>query len=77
VAYEFGANESARDAIIRCAGEQLDRAVAELSEGINQDPAGAVHNARKAIKKERSLLRLARGAMSAARGFAIIRWLAK
>ncbi len=65
MAYEFGANETVREAISRCASEQLDRAVAELSEGINQDPARAVHNARKAIKKERSLLRLARGAMPA------------
>jgi CHAD domain-containing protein len=65
MAYEFGANENVREAILRCASEQLDRAVAELSEGINRDPARAVHNARKAIKKERSLLRLARGAMPA------------
>ncbi len=67
MAYEFGANESVRDAILRCAREQLDRAIAELSEGIKEHPSRAVHNARKAIKKERSLLRLARGAMPAKR----------
>jgi CHAD domain-containing protein len=64
VAYEFADDESVRAAIVRCAREQLDLAVAELSERINADPVGAVHDARKAIKKERSLLRLARGAMS-------------
>lgn len=63
--YKFGADEPVRAAIARCAREQLDRTVSELSEGINDDPARAVHSARKAIKKERSLLRLARGAMPA------------
>lgn len=63
MAYRFGADESVRSAILRCAREQLDRAVLELGEGISADPVSAVHSARKAIKKERSLLRLARGAM--------------
>jgi CHAD domain-containing protein len=63
MAYKFRPDESVRPAILRCAREQLDRAVSELSEGINGDPVEAVHSARKAIKKERSLLRLARGAM--------------
>ena len=54
-----------RAAVLRCAREELDHAVAELSEGIKDDPMRAVHSARKAVKKERSLLRLARGAMSA------------
>ncbi len=63
MAYKFGADEPVSQAIVRCGREQLDRAVAELSEGINEDPVQAVHNARKAIKKERSLLRLVRGAM--------------
>ncbi len=67
MAYRFGANEQVSEAIVRSAREQLDRAVSELSEGINADPARAVHNARKAIKKERSLLRLARGAMPSRR----------
>ena len=64
MAYKFQADESVREEIVRCAGEQLDRAIAELTEGINADPVKSVHNARKAIKKERSLLRLARGAMT-------------
>lgn len=63
MAYRFEADEDVRDAIVRCAREQLDHAVGELSEGIGDDPVGAVHSARKAVKKERSLLRMARGAM--------------
>lgn len=64
--YKFQPEEPVRTAIRRSAREQLDRAVGELSEEISNDPVRAVHNARKAIKKERSLLRLARGAMPAA-----------
>ena len=64
MAYRFDPDEDVREAIARCAREQLDHAVAELSEGVGHDPVAAVHSARKAVKKERSLLRLARGAMS-------------
>src|SRR5437588_12751720 len=63
MAYKFLADEPVSAAIIRCGREQLDRAITQLTERINRAPVGAVHNARKAIKKERSLLRLARGAM--------------
>jgi CHAD domain-containing protein len=65
VAYKFEADEPVHSAVRRCGSEQLDCAVSELSERINHDPVRAVHNARKAIKQERSLLRLARGAMPA------------
>ena len=65
MAYKFGVEEPVRHAIVRCGREQLDRAVGELSEGMSDDPVRAIHNARKAIKKERALLRLARGAMPA------------
>jgi CHAD domain-containing protein len=64
VAYKFGNYEPVRAATARCAVEQLDQAIADLSEGITEDPVEAVHDARKSIKKERSLLRLARGAMT-------------
>ncbi len=64
MAYRFESDEDVRQAISRCAREQLDHAVGELSEGIGRDPVAAAHSARKAVKKERSLLRLARGAMS-------------
>jgi hypothetical protein len=57
--YRFGADESVRRAILRCSREQRDRAAFELSDGIGTDPVTAVHTARKAIKKQRSLLRLA------------------
>lgn len=63
MAYKFGADESGQAAILRCAREQLDRAIFELGDGIRDDPVSAIHEARKAIKKERSLLRLTRGAM--------------
>lgn len=66
MAYKFAEDEPLRLAIARSAREQLDRAIGELSEGINDNPVTAVHDARKAIKKERSLLRLARGAISSA-----------
>ncbi|HTP19525.1 MAG TPA: CHAD domain-containing protein [Solirubrobacteraceae bacterium] len=63
MAYKFEPDESVRHALTRCAREQLDRSVSELSDGIGTDPVEAIHSARKAIKKERSLLRLVRGAM--------------
>jgi CHAD domain-containing protein len=65
MSYQFAPGEAEELALQRCAGEQLDSAIAELSEGITRDPATAVHSARKALKKERSLLRLARGAIGA------------
>ena len=36
MSYKFGPNEPVRLAIVRCAREQLDRAVVELSEGVSQ-----------------------------------------
>jgi CHAD domain-containing protein len=65
MAYKFEADESTREAIARCAREQLEDAITQLADGINEDPERAVHEARKAIKKERSLLRLVRGAVPA------------
>jgi CHAD domain-containing protein len=64
MAYRLELDEDVRDGIVRCAREQLDRAVSELSERITDDPVDAVHSARKAVKKERSLLRLVRGSMA-------------
>lgn len=63
MAYKLGVDEGVRSGIRRAAGEQLDKAIRELSERIGEDPVDAVHSARKAVKKERSLLRLARGTM--------------
>jgi CHAD domain-containing protein len=53
-----------RDAARRCAREQLEEAVRQLSEEVDNDPVTAVHEARKAVKKERALLRLLRGALA-------------
>lgn len=63
MAYELTAAETVADAIRRCAREQLDRAIRALTSELAADPVSAIHTARKAIKKERSLLRLARGAL--------------
>jgi CHAD domain-containing protein len=59
--YELEPGEPVADGIVRCATAQLDHAVHELTQRVEGDPETAVHAARKAIKKERSLLRLARG----------------
>lgn len=61
--YKFSADESVPEALSRCALEQLDRATRELTVGVEKDPVAAVHAARKSIKKERALLRLARGTL--------------
>jgi CHAD domain-containing protein len=59
--YRLRADEEVQDGLRRCAREQLDRAIAELTTGLGDDPVSAVHDARKALKKTRSLLRLSRG----------------
>ena len=61
--YRLQPDESAPDELRRSAREQLDRAIEELSTGIHDDPVEAIHDARKALKKARSLLRLGRGAL--------------
>ncbi len=65
MAYKLELDEAVGTGLRRAAEEQLDRAIRELSDRIGDDPVDAVHTARKAVKKERSLLRLARGAMPA------------
>jgi CHAD domain-containing protein len=61
--YRFDPGEAVSSEIRRCAVAELDRAVTELTRGVDADPEKAVHAARKAVKKERSLLRLARGSI--------------
>jgi CHAD domain-containing protein len=61
--YRLEPDETLSGEILRCATAQLDRAVAELTQNVDADPEKAVHAARKAVKKERSLLRLARGSI--------------
>ena len=61
--YSFLLEESVAEATTRIAHEQLDVAITQLTETLPTDPEKAIHNARKAIKRERSLIRLVRGAM--------------
>ncbi len=61
MAYQLDDGEGLRPGLRRCAREQLDRAIEELTDGIRVDPVKAVHEARKSLKLERSLLRLGRG----------------
>jgi CHAD domain-containing protein len=65
MSYRFEIEESVGDGFARCAAEQLDHAVSQLRERLDDEPVDAVHAARKAVKKERSLLRLVRGSMPA------------
>lgn len=58
--YKLQSDEGAREAIQRAAREQLETALHALDETVAHDPVTAIHTARKAVKKERSLLRLAR-----------------
>lgn len=60
--YRLENGESVRDGVRRCSREQLDSAVEELTDGVKADPVEAIHEARKALKKQRSLLRVARSA---------------
>jgi len=61
--YKIEPNEDVREALLRVAREQLDAGQHALNAQIADDPVTAVHTARKAVKKERSLLRLARAAL--------------
>jgi CHAD domain-containing protein len=59
-AYRIKNSESASAAVIRIARGRLDRALEQLSSGIDKDAVTAVHEARKDLKKARSVLRLVR-----------------
>jgi CHAD domain-containing protein len=63
--YKLENSETFTDGVRRCGREQLETAIHELTQAATEDPVEAVHEARKALKKERSLLRLARGALDA------------
>jgi CHAD domain-containing protein len=63
MAYRLQTDESVPEGLRRCAREQLDWAIDQLSTGVVEDPVEAVHEARKSLKKARSLLRLGRGAL--------------
>lgn len=59
MAYRFKPRKNVEQELRRIARQQLERASAELT-GPELDPAKAVHQARKRLKKLRSLLRLVR-----------------
>jgi CHAD domain-containing protein len=63
MAYRLEADEELGPGLARVAREELDDALAQLREGIEEDEVAAVHEARKSLKKERALLRLARAAV--------------
>ncbi|MFL5863426.1 MAG: CHAD domain-containing protein [Solirubrobacteraceae bacterium] len=63
MAYRFEADETVGEAFARAAREQLAAAETALTRKADSDPTGAVHTARKSIKKERALLRLMRGSV--------------
>jgi CHAD domain-containing protein len=59
--YRLGAGEALPDGIARIALGRIDHALDELRGKTDSSPEEAVHEARKDMKKLRSLLRLARG----------------
>jgi CHAD domain-containing protein len=63
MAYRLDTDEDLTTGLRRCAREQLEKAIERLDSGTAADPVSAVHDARKALKRERSLLRLSRAAM--------------
>jgi CHAD domain-containing protein len=65
MSYRFEPDEGVRAGILRTTREQLDGALHALHDEIGDNPVEAVHTARKAVKKERSLLRLARATLPA------------
>ncbi len=61
--YRLTMTESAGDGLRRCAAEELDSAREGLEAATAIERAKAVHEARKSLKKARSLVRLARPAI--------------
>jgi CHAD domain-containing protein len=60
MAYHLKSDESVPDGIKRIADEQIEKAVAQLTDQTDDSPDEAVHNARKRLKQIRALLRLVR-----------------
>ena len=61
--YRFERPDRLAFEVRRVAAERLDSAIDQLGPGLSNDPAVAVHTARKDIKKTRSLLRLVRASI--------------
>jgi CHAD domain-containing protein len=64
MAYRFATDETVREAFARSAHEQLLAAETALTRDLEADPVDAIHSTRKAVKKERALLRLIRGSVT-------------
>src|SRR3954452_24809354 len=60
MSYRLRFGEELQDSMRRAAREQLEVAAAELEDGGAGDAGAAVHEARKKLKRTRSLVRLAR-----------------
>jgi CHAD domain-containing protein len=58
--YRIKGSESAAAAVVRIAQTRLDRALEQLGDGVQKDAPTAIHEARKDLKKARSVLRLVR-----------------
>jgi CHAD domain-containing protein len=58
MSYRLSFDEDLAHSTRRAAHEQLDQAAERLGNGASEDPVAAVHDARKNLKKSRSLLRL-------------------
>jgi CHAD domain-containing protein len=63
MSYRLSFDESPSTAAVSTMAGQLEQAIDRLGRGRGQDPAGALHDARKNLKKSRSLLRLMRGGL--------------
>jgi CHAD domain-containing protein len=59
-AYRIRRDEKAADAVHRIVMGRLDDALEQLGERLDEDVAGAIHEARKDLKKARAVLRLVR-----------------
>jgi hypothetical protein len=58
--YRFWADSTVEANIHRILQEQIEKAIHQLSQTFEENPTGAIHDARKRLKKARSALRLMR-----------------
>lgn len=63
MAYRISGDRTVEANVHRIISEQLEKAIQQLSESFEQQPEDAIHDARKRLKKSRSLLRLVRKSM--------------
>lgn len=63
MSYFFQADDTVEANVHRILGEQIEQAIHQLANEFAEDPAEAIHDARKRLKKARSVLRLIRKAI--------------